>query len=307
MGMLRAGALLTIAAMPDLLRDPDRLGVSVLPDGRGLGWAEWGPEAGLPVLLCSGAATGRSLGCDGDVVDELGVRLIAVDRPGLGASDPLPGRTLTDWAADVRAFVTARGLSRPAIVGSSQGAPFALVCAAAGLVRGVAVVSGTDELADPRFAAALVPDVRRMVAESAADPEGVEAFLRGWGSPDAMWRLIVDMSGAADLAVYGSPAFASAYRRALAEAFSQGAHGYARDTVLAMRRWPFDPGTIRVPVDLWYGALDTSTVHSPDLGASLAARLPTAVRRVLPDAGGALLWTHTAEVLRSLVQRAFTA
>lgn len=112
--------------------DPARLGVTLLPDGRRLGWAEWGPDGGMPVLFCPGAATSRWLGFGSDVVDELGIRLISVDRPGLGASDPRPGRTLTDWARDVAAFAHARNLTGLSVVGFSQGAPFALACAAAG-------------------------------------------------------------------------------------------------------------------------------------------------------------------------------
>jgi pimeloyl-ACP methyl ester carboxylesterase len=73
--------------------------------------------------------------------------------------------------------------------------------------------------------------------------------------------------------------------------------------VLSMSPWPFDPAAITVPVDLWYGGQDASTGHSPDFGASLARRIPTADRHFLPDAGGALLWTHAQDVLRSLLER----
>ncbi|MFT3770736.1 MAG: alpha/beta fold hydrolase [Minicystis sp.] len=129
--------------------DPARLDHATLPDGRRLALAEWGPEDGAPVLLCPGAATSRWLGFGGHVVDTLGVRLISIDRPGLGSSDPLPGRTLLDWADDIRSLIAARSLSQPAIVGCSQGAPFALTCAAAGIASAVAIVSGTDELGEP--------------------------------------------------------------------------------------------------------------------------------------------------------------
>ena len=74
-----------------------------LPDGRRLGWAEWGPADGEPVLFFGGAAMGRSIGFGADALEGLGVRLISVERPGLGASDPQPGRTLGDWPrADAR-------------------------------------------------------------------------------------------------------------------------------------------------------------------------------------------------------------
>ena len=63
-----------------------------------------------------------------------------------------------------------------------------------------------------------------------------------------------------------------------------------------------DPGTVRVPVDLWYGAQDTSPVHSPDFGAFLSDRIPGARRHVISSAGGALLWTHAETILRTLLQ-----
>ncbi|MDT9682423.1 alpha/beta hydrolase [Streptomyces sp. TRM76323] len=283
------------------VREPARLGQIRLPDGRSLGWAEWGPADGTPVLVCPGAATSRRLGFGGDVVDAAGVRLISVDRPGLGTSDPAPGRTLSGWAADIRHLIHERALRAPSAVGFSQGAPFALALAANGLVDAVAVVSGSDELAHPRFARSLDPQVKNMVDAVAADPGAAEASFAGFGSADTLWDLIVTTSSEPDRTVYTDPAFQRAFRSAMAEAFSQGPSGYARDTVLAMGRWPFDPADIAVPVDLWYGQQDTSPVHSPDRGESLARLIPKATRHLLPAAGGSLLWTHTETVLRTLL------
>ncbi|MFF8099880.1 alpha/beta hydrolase [Streptomyces sp. NPDC016640] len=282
------------------VQEPARLGRTRLPDGRLLGWAEWGPADGTPVLVCPGAATSRWLGFGGGVVGSAGIRLINVDRPGLGASDPAPGRTLTSWATDIRHLIRERGLRTPSAVGFSQGAPFALALAANGLVNAVAVVSGSDELAHPRFAHSLSPQVRDLVDAVAADPGAAEVSFAEFGSTDALWDLIIMASPEADRAVYTDPVFQHAFRRAMDEAFSQGPAGYARDTVLAMGRWPFDPADIAVPVDLWYGQQDTSPVHSPDLGESLARVIPKATRHLLPAAAGALLWTHADAVLRSL-------
>jgi pimeloyl-ACP methyl ester carboxylesterase len=111
------------------------------------------------VLFCPGAGTSSALGFGAECLDALGVRLIALDRPGLGGSDPDPTRTLASWAEDVRALIAERSLLGPRIVGFSQGAPFALACAAAGLVARAAIVSGGDELASPQMRAALVSDV----------------------------------------------------------------------------------------------------------------------------------------------------
>ncbi len=290
-----------MSVMNVYVEDPARTGESRLSDGRLLGWAEWGPPDGVPVLCCPGAATSRRLGFGAGVVEALGVRLVSVDRPGLGVSTPAPGRTFSDFAGDIRQLGALRGLGRPAMVGNSQGAPFALACAAAGVVSALAVVSGADEVAAPEFVSALAADLRGLVERTARDPEGAEEFFAGF-SAEAMWGMVVAGSPECDLAVYQDPDFAGAYRRALADGFAQGAAGYARDTVLAMGRWPFVLDEITVPVDIWYGELDTS--HSPDNGASLATRMPGAHYRVVPGIGGALLWTHAEPVLKSLLARA---
>ena len=104
-----------------------------------------------------------------------------------------------------------------------------------------------------------------------------------------------------DLAVYREPAFAAAFAAAVDEGFVQGPDGFARDALLAMQRWPFDPAEIRAPVHLWYGSLDASPFHSLDHGASLARRIPGAARTVIEGAGGAILWTHGAEILAALL------
>jgi pimeloyl-ACP methyl ester carboxylesterase len=281
--------------------DPARLGEARLSDGRLLGWAEWGPREGVPVLLCPGAATSRWLGFGPGAVEALGVRLVSVDRPGLGVSTPAPGRTFSDFADDIRQLTALRGLGRPPVIGNSQGAPFALACAQEGIASAVAVVSGADEIAAPEFAPALAGELRGLVDRAVSDPAGAEEFFAGFDA-GAMWDMVMGGSPECDLAVYREPDFAVAYRRALEEGFAQGAAGYARDTVLAMGRWPFDPAEIKAPVDIWYGERDTS--HSPDNGAFLTGRIPGAHRRVVPGAGGALLWTHAQRILASLLDKA---
>jgi pimeloyl-ACP methyl ester carboxylesterase len=266
-----------------------------------MAWSEWGPADGAPVLFSPGAATSSLLGFAAGAVERLGARLIAVDRPGLGGSDPAPGRTLLDTAGDVRALAAALALERPAIVGFSQGAPLALACAAADAVSAVAVVSGTDELAGPVLRGMLPPEVRRFVELAEADPPAAEALFRGM-TPAILKEMVRGGSPEVDLAVYLEPAFAAAFASALDEGFVRGPDGYARDTLLAMQRWPFDPAEIRPAVHLWYGRFDASPFHSLDFGASLARRIPGAARTVVEGAGGSILWTHGTEILEALLE-----
>ncbi len=289
---------MTIVPVPTLRHDT----VS-LPGGRRLAWKEWGPGDGAPIIFCTGAGMSGSLGFGWNDLDRLGLRLIAIDRPGLGASDPHPDKTLASWADDVGMLIAAAGLDRPLAVGFSQGAPFALALAATARVEAVAVVAGQDDLGHPALAHLLEPQVAGMVAAARADPKGFAAEVAAVASADWLWDLVIKMSADIDRELYCAPEFMSFYRACLQEGFSQGAEGYARDLAIALGEWPFAVEEIAVPVDLWFGGRDTSPVHSPDLGASLAARLPIASRKVDPAAGGSLLWRNAEAILATLAAR----
>lgn len=279
---------------------PERQCTVTLRDGRGLGWYEWGPLDGQPVIFCPGAATSGSLGFGLEVLPRLGLRLMAIDRPGLGRSDHDPHKTLSTWAEDVRAWMGSCSVSGALAIGFSQGAPFALALAERGLVSAAAVVSGQDQLDHPAMLPLLHPDVRGMVESARRDPAAFEAHIAGTFGFEQMWGLVMGMSSEQDRAIYGRDDFRAAFRTALQQGFSQGSRGYARDLLIALTDWPFRAEDLRVPVDLWYGLRDTSLVHSPDYGQTLARRIPHSTLHTLPDQGSALLWTLSEEILAQL-------
>src|SRR5699024_1947321 len=64
---------------------------AVLPDGRRLAYSEQGDPAGRPLLLLHGTPGSRlQRHPDGELARRAGVRLVTVDRPGFGLSDPAP-------------------------------------------------------------------------------------------------------------------------------------------------------------------------------------------------------------------------
>ena len=101
---------------------------AVLPDGRRLAYREFGPTSSRPLLYFHGTPASTHnwyLGHDAEALERLGIRTFAIDRPGIGGSDPQPGRTLRSWADDVRAFADALELPAFAVLGYSCGAPYA--------------------------------------------------------------------------------------------------------------------------------------------------------------------------------------
>ena len=278
---------------------PDRTG-RILHAGRHLGWTEWGAADGAPVLFCTGAGMAGSLGFGAAVLRSSGLRLICVDRAGLGLSAPDPAKSYSRYAADVAAVLRSLGIAGPVpVIGFSQGAAFAVALAGEGLASSLALVSGQDDFTHPATRPLLHPEIERLVGAIEEDPAAVEAMLAPHVDAEGMWSLVMGASSERDRAFFETPEFATAYRRSLAEGFAQGPAGYLRDLTLAMGRWPHPPETIRVPVQLWYGGLDTSPSHSPDRGATLARRFPSATLHLLADEGSALLWTRSADVLRS--------
>lgn len=272
-----------------------------LRDGRRLAWHEWGDTAGAPVLVCPGAGMAGPLPFGEAAAGRHCLRLVSIDRPGLGGSDGDPGKSFESWSDDVAELVSALGVAHAPAIGFSQGAPFAFALAAAGLSRRLAIVAGQDELAHPRVRRLLPAEVAGFAARAASQPDALEADIAANATADWLWSMIDAMSAPSDRAVYASPDFAPDYRAALDAGFRQGAAGYARDTVLAMAPWPFRLENIACPVDLWYGLDDTSPVHSPDHGRTLSQRLPRATLHAVEGAGSALLWTCADEILGALV------
>src|SRR5512136_1886359 len=101
-----------------------------LPDGRKLSYAEYGDPQGIPVFFFHGFPGSRYDGeYSGQVAAEMGIRLIAPDRPGMGYSDFQPNRLLLDWPADVCRLADSLGLDKFGVLGYSGGGPHALACA----------------------------------------------------------------------------------------------------------------------------------------------------------------------------------
>lgn len=267
---------------------------------RRIGWSAWGHPGGIPVLLSQGAGTAGPLGLARGVAEHTGCRIVAYDRPGLGRTSPVEPRTFATLAEDVRALCRGLGLDRPPMLANSQGAPFSLAAAAAGLVSSVAVVSGADELAHRNTHAQLPEDVAATVDAVLTDPAGARDRFETF-DPAGLRRFILSGSTVADREVYLGPGFFPTWCRATDEAFGQGSRGYAEDTVLALGSWDIALSDIEVPVVLWYGGQDTG--HSPDQGATLHRRIPGSRRVVVAGGGGALLWTHGEVILRDLLAR----
>ena len=117
-----------------------------LPDGRKLGYAQYGLQTGHAILYLHGLPGSRIEAAFLDTIAvRLEARIIAVDRPGYGWSSPHPNRTILDHVKDVEHLAERLELDTYAVLGISGGGPYALACAAylpADKLKAVSIVCG---------------------------------------------------------------------------------------------------------------------------------------------------------------------
>jgi pimeloyl-ACP methyl ester carboxylesterase len=263
------------------------------PDGRSLEVVAQGPPDALPLVFHGGTPVAAVL--YPPIVDaavEAGLRFITYSRPGYATSDPMPGRSVADAAADVVAVLDALGAQRFVTVGWSGGGPHALACAAllpercaaAATIAAVAPypADGIDWLAGmgeenvEEFGAALEGEsaLSAYLKEEAVGLAEVTAS----DLDDALGDLVSDVDRASLTGPFAEWAAAS-FRKAV----STGIAGWRDDDLAFVRSWGFDVTTIERPVAVWQGAQDRMVPFSH--GQWLAAHMPTALPRLLEGEG----------------------
>lgn len=276
-----------------------------LSDGRTLAYAVWGDPAGTPVIECHGNPGCRVLVWDEGVAARLGVRLITVDRPGIGLSSPKPGRTVAEWARDVDELAGALGVERFGVLGYSVGGAYAGACAErlGDRVTAMSLVSSIVPL-DRRGAFAelgrqlewLLARDRPRIAGAVFAAQALLARL----PPVALRRLAAATMPAADRAVLADqPGIVERGAAMGAEVVRQGADGLVEDLRVVMRPWGVDLGAIDTPTTVWQGDRDRSI---PVGWAELLARsIPRARLRLRPGEGHLLIASNFEAILEDLL------
>ena len=234
--------------------------------------------------------------------DRCGLRVIAVDRPGLGGSDRQRGRRILDWPADVTTLADALGLGGFAVLGYSGGVPYALACAqllpervvTAGLVACV----GPDEIAG--LVAGLHPAVAKIRRTSRSRPwlanvtwAGVRIAARHY--PQRVLAQTADALPDPDRRALGDPRMAGAYLAALREALRPGAAGATQDMALMASPWELRPELIQIPVLIWQGERDANA--PPVMAQRLAALIPHCTAQWFPGDGHLSIITEHGEAI----------
>lgn len=237
---------------------------AVLSDGLRVSYREAGVPDGPVVMYLHGTPGSRMqiTGPVSTVASELGLRLVAPDRPGYGGSSFVPYR-VAGYPAMVARLADSLGIDRFGVVGTSGGGRYAYWCGRAlgDRVRRVALVASTAPSDLPGVRQAWSRSDRRLYTTAARAPRLLRVSMARTARvlrerPERMLSLLPDMSTADERAV--ARADVQALIRAMtAEAFRQGGRGFVHDLRLEALPWGGSLGPIAPPVDVWHGRDDT--------------------------------------------------
>lgn len=273
---------------------------------RTLAYLDTGDEAGPLVLHNHGGPSSR---LEANLFDASarahGLRLVCVDRPGFGGSDPQPDRTFASWANDLLALADVFGAQHFAVTGWSEGGPWALAAAAyldparlahvsciAGASYGTfganwaATYQSSVDALGGRLALHFHPGFRLMYALLGLSATRFEA---------SYLQALKKSIGISDQEVLSDVGVCQAFLEASRECFRHGAEGLVTDATMLYDAWPFDMATVTRPVHLWQGT-DDQLVPEP-INRMVAEKTPGAIWHSISGGGHFIALSHADEIL----------
>ncbi len=272
---------------------PDRETVVELSDGRTMGTAEWGPEDGTAIFWFHGTPGARR-----QVPPQAraraardNVRIIGLERPGVGSSTAHLYPSLTAFAADIDEVADRRRVERYGAIGLSGGGPYVLACAhehsermiAGAALGGVAPVSGAQAASGgPLSAARLLNPLIRALHEPLG--AGLSAVVRALHpvSHTAI-ELYAKVGPGADARVLRVPHMREMFIDDLVEGSRTQLRSIVYDMILFTQEWDLELSAIDVPVRFYQGDDDFYVPLSH--GAHMASMLPNGSLEYRPGTG----------------------
>lgn len=289
---------------------PQMEGNIAVGEGRQLGFAEFGAPQGRAMFWLHGTpGARRQIPLEARVyATEANIRLIGVDRPGIGSSTPFQYETISQFPDDLRTVADTLGIDKMAIIGLSGGGPYTLACAAAmpervvaaGILGGVAPAAGPDAIDSNlmrlvRLAEPVLDRAGRPISMVAA---ALIRMVRPVASPAL--ELYARLSPEGDREMLSRPEFKAMFLDDLLNGSRKQLAAPIADSVLFARPWGFRLSDVQVPVHWWHGDADHIIPFAH--GEHAVSLLPDARLYPMPGESHLAGLGRAEEILRTLIQ-----
>lgn len=247
-------------------RRPALEGTVAVRDGRRLSFAEYGSTHGPVVLWMHGTpGARRQIPLEArEYAVAHGIRLIGIDRPGIGTSTSHLYPDIADWTHDLEIFADTLGIDTMRLVGLSGGGPYVLAAAHAlpDRVRAVGVLGGVAPTVGPeavegglvRLGVQLAP-----LVSAVRVPAGV-AMTRSIRLVRPLAGRALDLYAAlqpeGDKSLLARPEFKAMFLDDLLNGSRFQSSAPLNDLLLFARDWGFRVAEVDVPVHWWHGDAD---------------------------------------------------
>ncbi|HET7901287.1 MAG TPA: alpha/beta hydrolase [Candidatus Nanopelagicales bacterium] len=280
------------------------------PDGRVVAWTEWG-GGGVPLLRIPGTPGCRyNLRADRSPWSERDLHVITTERPGFGASTPLPGRGFHEHSDDLAAILDEMGIDAVHVIGGSGSAPHQLAFAARhpDRVRAMSILVGAAPVTEAE--AETMVEINRVEHRMMVDGDwdGVrrlvdEAREQVLAEPLAGFLHILREAPEADQVVMSDPRWQDGLVESVVEALQQGAQGWYDESVAIFSRWDeIDLSAVRCSVTWYHGEADANCPYSAAL--RVVEALPDArLVPFRPEEGHLAGYHREPEILDELLAR----
>ena len=280
-------------------------------DDRQIGFAEFGDPQGRAIFWLHGTpGARRQIPMEARVfAEQQHIRLIGVDRPGIGSSTQHSYDTVVAFADDLCTIADTLGIDKFVVVGLSGGGPYTLGCAAAmpdrvvaaGVIGGVAPTMGADGITG-----GLMGTVGTRVApllQFAGVPIGLVAsaiirLIRPVASPAA--DLYGRVSPEADRKLLARPEIKAMFLDDLLNGSRKQLSAPFSDVVVFARDWGFRLSDIKVPVRWWHGDADHIVPYAH--GQHVVSRLADAELYPMPGESHLAGLGRAEEILHTMIK-----
>lgn len=258
-------------------------------DGRRLGFAEFGSPHGPAIIWMHGTpGARRQIPVEARAFAERErLRIIGIDRPGIGSSTPHVYADILDWTGDLELVADVLGIDSMHLIGLSGGGAYVLAAGAAmpERVRGVAVLGGVAPTqgvdAPPGGLLALAAPFAPLVSAGRV-PIGLALTVGVWLAKPFAGRVLdlyARMQPPGDRELLGRPEFRAMFLDDLLNGSRKQVTAPLSDLILFSRHWGFEAADVKVPVRWWHGDDDHIVPHRH--GEHMVAILPDAVLRTI--------------------------
>lgn len=237
--------------------------------------------------------------------ERLGITIVALDRPGFGASDWYSERCFEDWAKDVALVADQLGVKRFGILGVSGGTPTAVAAAGtlADRVSSLTIVSGVGPVTGSKSLKGMNLVNRALLSLGYRVPWLGEKVV--WGLAQvwrAFPRIVMVWFGvllpAVDRQVVSRREVGVILAKNIREALIQGVRGTVVEFMLLASDWSALLSKVRVPTTIWHGDADTYVPLA--MGESLHQGIVGSTFHTVVGGGHFMILDTMAEVLEGL-------